>query len=163
MNTIIQIFVILFSLYLHPLHVTLTNIEFLQEENKYEVTIKIFSDDFEAVIENFSGVKTNMGKDNELEDVELYILNYINERFSIIFDDDKVDFEYVSKRNNFEATWVTLKFENKNGEILRIRNELLTELYDDQKNLVIFKSSKIQKGFDLDSENNRVEIRISQE
>jgi Domain of unknown function (DUF6702) len=163
MNTIIQIFVILFSLYLHPLHVTLTNIEFLQEENKYEVTIKIFSDDFEAVIEKSSGVKTNMGKDNEIDNIEIHILEYINERFSIIFDDKKVDFEYISKRNNFEATWVTLKFANKNGDILKIRNELLTELYDDQKNLVIFKSSKIQKGFDLDSENNRVEIRISQE
>ena len=163
MNIFFQILVIAASLYIHPLHVTLTNIEYLQDKNKYEVTFKIFSDDFEAAITNLTGVKTNMGKENEIKDIETYMIKYINERFSIIFDNKKVDFEYISKRNNYEATWITIMFESKKGSVMKIQNELLTDIYDDQKNLIIFKSDNLQKGFDMDASNNSIEIRLNEE
>lgn len=143
----------------HPIHVTLTNIEIFDTEEKGEITFKIFSDDFEIALENYSGHDLIINSDNETNELDTIISSYINSNFSIIFDNKKHDLQFLSKNNNHEATWLNFKITGIHTyDKINIKNTLLLDLYDDQKNLLIFKKGKLQKGFNLSSRETEIII-----
>jgi uncharacterized protein DUF6702 len=143
----------------HPLHVTLTSIDYNSLDEKCEITIKIFSDDFEIALEKYSNQDLNINSVEETKNIEEIITSYIENNFSIIFDDKKHDLMYISKENNHEATWLKFEIGISDFQTINIQNNLLLNVYDDQKNLIIFKNGDFQKGFNLDS--NKKDIVIS--
>jgi uncharacterized protein DUF6702 len=154
---------LIFTLFLlmvyHPLHVTLTSIDYNSLDEKCEITIKIFSDDFEIALEKYSNQDLNINSVEETKNIEEIITSYIENNFSIIFDDKKHDLMYISKENNHEATWLKFEIGISDFQTINIQNNLLLNVYDDQKNLIIFKNGDFQKGFNLDS--NKKDIVIS--
>lgn len=160
MNLTIHILILFSGMILHPLHVTLTNVETIENNTKCEITIKIFKDDFETVIQNYSGVTLNLGTKEEIDSIENHFMPYINDKFSIIFDGEKMDLTFINRKENFEAIWITLNCKYYNVSNIKIKNKLLIDLYEDQKNLVIFKNDKIQQGIDLDTNTTEYEINF---
>jgi Domain of unknown function (DUF6702) len=156
MNLIFTLFLLMVY---HPLHVTLTSIDYNSLDEKCEITIKIFSDDFEIALEKYSNQDLNINSVEETKNIEEIITSYIENNFSIIFDDKKHDLMYISKENNHEATWLKFEIGISDFQTINIQNNLLLNVYDDQKNLIIFKNGDFQKGFNLDS--NKKDIVIS--
>jgi len=145
-------------MFYHPLHVTLTHIECDEMQNKCTITIKIFSDDFETALENHSGQDVILNAENESNNITEIITSYINDSFSIIFDNDKPEIKYISKTNNFEATWLNFEVEVDTFEELKIQNKLLLDIYDDQTNLLIFNKGKLEKGYNMNLKNTELTI-----
>lgn len=135
---------------MHPLHVTLTSIDIDENSNMVNITIKVFSDDFETVLRNHSGKEINLNAENENNEVNTIISSYINESFSIFFDNKKADLNYISKKNNHEATWISFYASLKDYDQFIIKNKILLDLYEDQKNLIILRNGSKEKGYNLD-------------
>ena len=45
----IFIFLLRLNSLMHPVHVSITNVDYLQNENKVELSIKVFKDDFQLL------------------------------------------------------------------------------------------------------------------
>ena len=135
----------------HPIHVSMTNIEYHQEKAEYEVIVKVFTDDFQKNIKALYNVDLNLGKTTEAKNTVGLITKYFNKTINISFDGKKQNLVYVSKKMNFEATWVVFKLSSKSKvKNIDIRNNIMNEFYKDQTNLLIFTKGDLQKAFNLD-------------
>lgn len=163
MNYLVIISFFLFSGYSHPVHISVTNIEYDTNNEKFIVAFKVFSDDLESVINQKYNINLNLGKENELKNSSEYLTQYMKEHFRFYINTKKnlsEDLIFVKKEMNFEATWIyyELKF---NGVVKKsiIRNSMLDDLYPDQKNLVMFNYKDVNKGFQF-KKNDNAEIIV---
>ena len=62
---------------------TVTNIEYIEEKLACEISFKIYTDDFENIINQNYGVNLNLGKENELPEYSEYVDKYINKNFKL--------------------------------------------------------------------------------
>ena len=147
----------------HPVHVSIANVEFNQETNVFDMSLKLFIDDFEAVIKHNYNVELNLSKENELKEYEKYINQYIQKQFAIrINNSDKPQILiYKSKKINDLSLWLYFEFKAiDNIKTLKIDNNLMNDYYFDQTNLLIFTYRDFQHGYRFDYENTTVDILI---
>lgn len=152
-----------FCLIPHPLHLTVTNIEFDKENNVFKISLKIFMDDFEKIIEKKYGVALNLGKENELPDAENYFNKYIFENFNIIINkkNKKNKLNFKGKKTDTQAVWLYYEYTAiKKIRSFEVYNSILCDLYKDQINLVIFCYKDIQKGIRLKYDKRSAKIEL---
>ncbi len=147
---------------LHPLHVSLTNIEYNKKEKSFEMACKIFTDDFEEILKRKYDVSMKFGQDDEHKNSKKYCLDYINENFFIKFDGLKQeDIKYLKKEQNFEAIWLFFSFiPPENFKSVEISDRIMFDMFNDQKNMVIFNCSDKQKAFMLNHRKEKVVFEL---
>lgn len=162
--------IILYSLLLflcvsfsHPIHISLTNIDFDEDENSFVIAVKIFKDDFQTVISKKYNIEYKV--DEELNSqTKTYVNKYFNENFIFYINNKKVDnndLSFIKKETNFEAIWLYYKLNNiKDLKNIKLRSSFLDDLYPDQKNLVILNYKDINKGFKFSKNDNIAEVNI---
>lgn len=131
----------------HPLHLTVTNLEYKAGASKWEMTVKIFSDDFSAVLALNQMPGLDLRKlpgQTQLEP----LLGWLSENLVITFDHNRIpgsSMELKSWKTREDATWMTFEFSAPMPvDRISVRNTLLFDLYPDQKNLFIFTMGQIQ-------------------
>lgn len=138
------------ALALHPLHITITNIDYNKSKGQIEVSIKIFKDDFEWVLSQQSKKKVNLDDEQNQRENDSIISRYVEENFKLEMEGRKMKLTLKDKLIEDDAVWLNYSVENKlKGGNLKVDNRLLTKIYNDQKNLVIVTFDSQQKGFTL--------------
>ena len=150
------------SVVLHPVYVSMTNMEVDTEEGTIDVSIRIFTDDLETVLHNKYNVHGWIGTQSEHRDSRRLLIEYVNERFSIVVNDDKA-VELVTDSITIvdDMLWFSMK-----GAVsqpitsMEVYNRLLTDFFPSQKNLMIVGTgeNEREKGFNLDRRNYKVEL-----
>lgn len=141
---------IVFASMVHPLHVSFTNLEFNEEDQEWELTVKLFKDDFALDLKNMYDYNILIEEDEKEGEAE-YFRKYLEDCLEIGYNNEPMkakEWKYEGKKVNFEAVWLNYRF-NYNKEIssVRILNRLMFGLYDDQKNLLIFSYKGEQKAY----------------
>lgn len=137
----------------HPMHISSTNIEYVQNQKTIEVAFKLFTSDIEEVIKKNYTINLNLGKKDESKEAQLYINRYIDEHFSIEINNNSLkmtNFELKEKKQNEESTWFffKIKFDSKIKKI-KVKSSMICDLFQDQINLLIINVNGEQKGFNL--------------
>ncbi len=139
----------------HPVHVSLTNIEYKKANKNFELVFKIFTDDFENALKNKYGVTTHLGTEKEVKQTNEYIKKYILENFRFLInnrDQTSQRLKFLRKDFNTEATWLYYEFiPPTNIKSVTIKNTILNQLFNDQTNLVFFSYLDGQKAYRLDN------------
>ncbi len=150
------------SLVLHPLHVSLTNIEYDKNKQTIEIAIKLFDDDFKAAIYKEYDINLYLYSDNEHVNVDSLINNYINNNFILSLDNMlSCNMKFIKREKKLDAYWFYFVIDvNNKTKKITIKNTLLIDLYDDQKNLVTYKSGKNEKGYIFDKDDTKYVIEI---
>ncbi|NJK83077.1 MAG: hypothetical protein HC912_03920 [Saprospiraceae bacterium] len=79
---------------------------------------------------------------------EQYLISYLRDQFRIQVDEKPMAFKFVGKEisEDFLATWCYLEIENVSTfNSMKITNKILTEIYDDQRNIVQVKGPNQKK------------------
>jgi hypothetical protein len=132
----IQVFSLLF--FLHPIHVTVTEIEFDEKEKELEIMMRVFIDDLEQTLRN------------DLRQPELDILapkngvttdqlvsKYLQDHFKIQLDGKAQTAKYLGHELEGDAFIFYIEVSNvKKWKTIRVKNNIMTETHDDQSNLV---------------------------
>lgn len=138
-------------LWSHPVHVSVTNIEFNIEKRGFLISFKIFYDDLETSILQTTQKKVSFKEKVSENDLSL-AKNYIVNNFNIKVNEKelKSKLKFATFNKNHEAIWLyfTLPFRSE-IKIVEIQNSILMNLYDDQTNLIIIKYKETEKGFTL--------------
>jgi hypothetical protein len=150
LNGINLIIGIVFASLIHPLHVSFTNLEFNEENQEWEITVKLFKDDFALDLKNMYGYSTVIEEDEKQGEGE-YFRKYLEDCLEISYNNVPLkvkEWKYEGKKVNFEAVWLIYTFcYNEEISSVRIVNRLMFGLFDDQKNLLIFSYKGEQKAF----------------
>lgn len=122
----------------HPVHVSVTEISFDAKEKELEIISRIFIDDLETSIRE-------MKKQPSLNLLELgagvttdqLISEYLQNRFKITLNGKPQKIKYLGHEVENPAVLCYIQVQNvKKLETIEVLNSVLTELYDDQSNLV---------------------------
>jgi len=138
-----------FSEIYHPVHFSVINMEYNDKTEAFDISIKLFTDDFEKIINKNDNVVLNLGKENQLKDCNKFIDKYIKKNFVIVFDkkgvSKKLEQQKFTVNENDKATWIYYSLKSKKPIKVLIRNTLMNDLYNDQKNLFIFTVKDFQE------------------
>lgn len=162
MYTLYLYIVLFFAPLLHPVHVSVTSIEYVEERKSFDVSFKLFWDDFEAIIASKYGVLLNLGKDDEKENKHIYFTRYIEDSFSFQVNGVDLQPKYNMDTINEASIWLyyTYPGDEGNGKI-EIQNRLMLDMFTDQTNLLMIKVHDIEKGYTMKQKKEKIVIDIS--
>jgi len=128
---------------LHPVHVSLTGIDYDSMNQVYSVFVKVWSDDLDADIKLLSTAGERITGDER----EVYH-KYLTDRILIIEDGKqlkmtllKSETDGLEHRFNLEATG------SRAVKNVTVINRIMTRLYDDQANMLLFSFNGIEDGY----------------
>lgn len=123
--------------FLHPFHVSVVEVRHNPEQKSLQVTTRIFLDDFEQTLRSRSGESVDIMKAGSEEKLDLMIEQYILENFELTVDGKEKGATYLGHEIEGDVLWCYIEYPKvKKLESIQIVNELLTEIFDDQENIV---------------------------
>jgi hypothetical protein len=129
-----------FALMIHPIHVSITNMEYFPEKQEIELSTKIFKDDFQLLFAHLKELNIDFENVDSIKKYQKEIDNYISSHVEIEINQKKQNLVFSGFKLNDEAIWLSYNLKIKNEiRSIKIINTLLLDLYFDQKNLLIFK------------------------
>jgi hypothetical protein len=120
----------------HDFHTSLTEMRVNAKEKTVEVTVRVFTDDFENAL-----TRANANQRVRLEAKDRHdplIDRYLKQRFTLTNASGKPKpFRYLGKEFEADATWLYLEFPLTEPLLgAKLQQLVLLDLFDDQTNLV---------------------------
>ena len=129
------IFYFLFSI--HPIYISV--IEINSQDNNLEIVFKIFRDDLEDGIKNNLGKNVSIDTQSKLEFNNKIIQEYLNTVSSIKVNDEKKEFFFSDFLLENERIKINAKISNNFSiDRIEIYNEILIDVFSNQKNVIFF-------------------------
>ncbi len=146
---------LLFSLWLvsHPVHVSLLSIDYMPDQEKFKVFLRIYFDDF--LLD--SGINNADQKNLDFSGVNLFtrevMAKYVNERLKISVNKRQIKAELGEMDLSENELRMNLFF-SSSGKIstITVKNLIMTSLYNDQANMIIVKVNDFEEGVKLTAE-----------
>ncbi len=156
--------ILLFSIWfaVHPVHVSLLSVDYVQEEEAFRVFVRVYIDDF--LLDSGNTLQGNDSGDIYAENQALMKLvgKYLDEKIFI----------YV---NNKQLSGKVEELESSEGEIragllyysgmktkkITVKNYIMTGLYSDQSNMTIIKVDDFEEGIKLTPGQTEVTYKIN--
>jgi hypothetical protein len=144
---VLAIFPILsFSYAKHPLHVSTTEINFNAKEKSLEVSCRIYTDDFETILEKTFKTKTDLSKPAMYKAMEELVKKYMSTHLQFTIDGKNTTPTYIGFEKDDEATNVYLEFGHVvSFQKINVNNSILYDLFDDQMNVLHVQKGGIRK------------------
>ncbi|MGI9547575.1 MAG: DUF6702 family protein [Flavobacteriaceae bacterium] len=149
---------IIFAATVHKFYVSVTEMQYDEEEKSFQITSRIFIDDLEAVIHQRYDVKTQLATSKEDSRTDELIGKYLGSKFVVKINGKKRAFTYLGKEYRDDLVVCYMEIPDINlADIksIEIKNDVLTELFEEQQNVVHLKIGSKKKSFILMRENNK--------
>ena len=145
----------------HPIHISVTNMEYDVEKQLFEVSFKIFWDDFETIIWRNYDVNLKLTRQDERKDKELYFSKYIFDHFLIKADEKLLNGSFKKGEIKELSIWMDFSFScPPDTKKLEIENQIMMDMFDDQTNLLMFRFKKVDKAFILKQGKEKIAIDL---
>ncbi len=123
----------------HEFHISKCMVEYAPEQESLQIMLHVFLDDFELALAGEAGKELKLCTEKEKKGAEELLIEYLKKSLSFTINGEKKQYLYIGKEPSEDllGVWIYLEIESlKNIQQLEIFNSLLTELFDDQSNLV---------------------------
>lgn len=121
----------------HKFYLSVTEIEYKEEQKDLQIISRVFIDDLQKVLEERYDESITLSKDEESGPVKELIQKYLRSKLHISTDGKEVKLRYLGKK--YDKDQLVLFIEGENLELFKkisITNAVLTDMFDDQKNVV---------------------------
>lgn len=136
----------------HKFYVSVTNINYSEKDQALQITSRIFIDDFETLLEERYGLKAQLATEKESKQADEYIEKYLRAKLVIEVDGENRTYTFIGKKYDADVMICYLEVPeidlSQIGSI-QIENEILTDIFDEQQNIVHFKIEGHKKSFVL--------------
>ena len=142
----------------HKFYVSVTNINYSEDDAAFQITSRILIDDLDRLLNERYGIEAKLATPNESKIADEYIEKYFRTKFLIELDGKPANYTFLGKRYDTDVVICYLEIPKVNlPEIktMSVQNEILTDLFDEQKNIVHIKWRDNKKSFVLIRENNK--------
>ena len=126
----------------HPYHVSVFNVDYNSESQSLEITVKVFVDDMALALKKWSEYEVDF--DNPTSNP--FFKNYFLNTTKVKVNGSRQTIEYLGKEADIESVWIYLEVPvEAKPETITFKTSLLTEVYEDQMNIVHLKLSEEEK------------------
>lgn len=139
-----------FSFGLHKYYISLTKIDFIENEKSVQITMRFFIDDIEKTLENIYAIELELATENENAKANIYLEKYIASKFEVAIDQNVKIIKFLGKE--YENDIVFFYLEISDIEVINqfsVQNKMLFEDFPDQKNFVKININNFKKTFVL--------------
>ena len=138
----------------HKFYVSITSIEYAQEEESIQIITKIFLDDIEDALEARYGRAFSFNSSKETETEEEMLKKYLFQKFTIAVNDEDVTYDYIGKEYDIDVVKCYLEIPNISTlSKLTIENKVLLDMFDEQQNIIHVKNNSTRRSLVLEKEN----------
>lgn len=162
---ILSVFLVSLSSFtvLHKFYVSVTQIEYREEQKSLQIISRIFIDDIEEVLKKRYDENIELVSNKQEEKVDQYLTTYLKQKLSITVNGEEVFFDFIGKE--YDNDLVLCYLEVKNIESLRtivVSNQVLMDFFDDQQNIIHVKKQKKRKSLILEKEKDQGMLKFSE-
>ena len=140
----------------HKYYVSVTEVEYVKEQESVQIVTRIFIDDFEKMLrERYDeSITLDIGKDET--QIDAYIQKYLSSKLQITIDNTLQQFEFLGKEYEDDILFCYLEITDVTEvNTFEIVNQVLFDVFDDQQNLVKTKINSKRKSFMLIPQNDK--------
>jgi hypothetical protein len=154
--------IFLMGILTHPVHVSLMSLEYSPENRAFKVFLKVYCDDFVLDYRLLTGDSSNIDLSVINDNVKKIADKYLIDKVQIFAGDRKLEMRSM----NIESSEGELKFnllydsKRKSNEYT-VKNLIMTDLYKDQSNLIIFTYDDFQESIKLTAEKREQVFKIN--
>lgn len=131
----------LFTVPRHDFHVSVALAEV--KPGRVEVTAKLFTDDLERALEQKHSLSIRLGWEDEHPATDSLLAVYLEEHLQITPSKSR---QFIGKEVENELTYIYVEFFTEEAPAeLEIRNRLLFDLFEDQRNLFNLKKGDLSR------------------
>ncbi len=145
----------------HEFYVSLAEIRYNPKTECMEVSLRIFPDDMDRVLEERWGITTSLVTELEHPAADSLVESYLADHFQIELDGTRLPLTYLGKEAESDVMWCYLESEpiGRPAEIM-VYNSLLTEVFEGQVNITQVYVGKWNRGLLLKREQTRGHLII---
>jgi|CXWL01.1.fsa_nt_gi hypothetical protein len=134
----------------HPFHVSVVEIEHNAIAKTLEISCKIFTDDFEAVLAKNYKTKVDLVNSPNKSEMDTLVKKYLLSHLSLKAGGKELVLNYLGFENENEAAYGYIEAENAvSVNKLEITNSILFDKFDDQVNIIHVKVGGSRKSTKL--------------
>lgn len=147
---------------MHPYHVSATEIEYNAGKKRLEISSKIFTDDFEAVLMKVYQSKADFADKNLQKQMDELVNRYITTHLAVRSNGKLMPLQLYGWERDREVIYVyttanAAAFDAKN---VTVENTILYDLFNDQMNIVHFIIGKERKSSKLNFPDRKVQLNF---
>ncbi len=141
----------------HDFHNSLTEMRYNAQSKAFEIEVKLFTDDLETALSRENAGRKFRIQDGDKQDA--YVERYVRKHFKLSTPAGILKpYVYVGKQNEVDATWIFIELPfNESLTGCKLQQDALTEVFDDQQNLVNLQFQGEKKYFIF---NGKVPVRV---
>ncbi|MDX2431004.1 MAG: hypothetical protein QNK35_08725 [Bacteroides sp.] len=143
----------------HPLHLSITNITY--ENGKLKISMKTFRDDWEMAYFHYHGTVIDLLDEESLQ--EPWLSSYLEDRFSLARAKGDIPTEISIDTILISEDTMVIEMQGElegNPKSFYLYNALLTDIFPDQTNLVIFEYKEKETGIKFDVRKHEEEVEL---
>ena len=154
---------IVLSIVLHNYYVSVSHINFAADEATLQISVKVFTDDLEAAVLDYSGVQLHLIDELPHAKADSLIFNYIMHCNSYYLNDrlEPETVQYIGYELDSEALWCYLQIDSVVAlKSIKVQSKLLLDVFESQSNLIFVKAFDSEKGMHLYGDKKQETIRF---
>jgi hypothetical protein len=137
----------------HPVHVTLTSIDFIPERESFKVFVRMYFDDFllDSKVSGEVFQKERFSCDDSVS--VRFMEKYLSDKVEIKVNDKRLSARLLDMNMVDNEVSMNLEYDyGKKPKSITVKNLIMTGLYSDQANMVIVRINDFEEGVKLTSE-----------
>lgn len=135
----------------HPFFMSVIDINHNAKEATLEISVRVFSDDLEKTLQQFSKQKIDIVNPAQKELIEKQLQAYVSQRLKLNVNGKPVNFRILGYEQQMESTWCYFEVENQPlVNTVDVNCSLLYDYESNQVNIVHMKTKGVQKTYKLD-------------
>ena len=145
----------------HPVHVTLTSIDYISEMGYFKVFVRIYFDDFLRDCKLNGGDIQNNDFSGDKPSSRNAMEKYLGEKIIIKVNDKQLSGKLQDMKLADNEISMNLKYIiGRKPKTITVKNLIMTSLYTDQSNMIIVRINDFEEGLKLTSDITEQTIKI---
>lgn len=155
------VFLMLTSMAMHKFYVSVTQVEYVQEQQSVQIISRIFIDDLELALQNRYDKSIKLTEEKESENFNTYIERYFKQKLKITLNGKETVYKFLGKKYDNDILYFYFEIENVNDvKQFQITNQILFDALPDQQNIVKIKAKSEHKNYILTADNDKAMLKF---
>ena len=144
----------------HDYYVSTTEVNF-SYNNHLQITIKVFIDDFEEMIQDNNN-NLKLAPDSDSKKIDQITNQYIFEKLKIKINNSQLKYVFIGRE--YKSDILQLYYEaflSEKVQVITFENNILYDYFKNQQNIVHFKNDKFRRSFLFTKNNSKSSLSIN--
>lgn len=138
----------------HKFYVSITKVEYSQEDQALQMISKIFVDDLEATLSERYGTEVSLGTTKETEQDRSYMQKYMLQKLTVVVNGSPATLSYLGEEYENDTVKIYIEIEGVDSvQSLEFENTVLLDKFEEQQNIIHTKINKSRRSLVLDKDN----------